>query len=66
MVREPLANGSQTKCVYVWMGLRTCTALSANNLHTIRREPKFVVFLRKHKENWMRQVSFARLRFAEN
>ncbi len=54
MVRELLANGSRIKCGYVWMGMRTCAAPFANNSHTIRREPKFVGFLRKHKENWMR------------
>ncbi len=58
MVRKPLANGSQTKCAYVWMGLRTCATPSANGSHTIHHEPKFVSFLNKHKENWMRRVSF--------
>ncbi len=60
MVRKLLANSSQTKCVYVWTGLRTCAAPSANGSHTVCREPKFVGFLRKLKENWMRQVSFPR------
>ncbi len=60
MIHEPLANGLRTKCVYVWMGLRTCAAPSVNGLHTIRRKLKFVVFLREHKENWMCWVSFPR------
>ncbi len=34
----------RTKYVYVWMVLRTCTAPSANNLHTVRCKLKFVVF----------------------
>ncbi len=42
-----------TKYAYVWMGLRTCAASSANSSHIICREQKFVGFLRKHKENWM-------------
>ncbi len=54
MVRKPLANGSRTKCAYVWMGLRTCAAPSTNGVHTIRRKPKFVGFLRERKQNWMR------------
>ncbi len=58
MVREPLANGSQTKCAYVWMGLQTCAAPSANGSHTIRCKPKFVGFLRKYKDNWTHCVSF--------
>ncbi len=61
-----MPNGLRTKCAYVWMGLRTCAALSENSSHTIRHEPKFVGFLREHKENWMSRVSFALLRFAEN
>ncbi len=44
-------NGSRTKCAYVWTELRNCTAPSANVWHTVRREPKFVSFLREHKEN---------------
>ncbi len=59
-------NGLRTKCAYVWTGLRTCAVPSINGSHTVHCEPKFVSFLRKHKENWMRQVSFAHLRFAEN
>ncbi len=39
-----LANHSQTKCAYVWTGLRTCAALSANGSHTVCRVPKFVGF----------------------
>ncbi len=66
MVHKLLANGSQTECAYVWTGLQTCAAPSANALHTVRHKPKFVGFLHKHKENLMRRVSFARLRFAEN
>ncbi len=69
MVRELLVNGSWTKCVYVWTGLQTCAALSANSLHIIRRKLKFVNFLREHKVNWMRLHalgSFARLRSTEN
>ncbi len=46
MVHKPLANGLRTKCAYVWMGLRTCAAPSANGLHTIRCVPKFMGFLR--------------------
>ncbi len=42
MVRKPLANGLQTKSVYVWTGLQTCTVPSTNGLHTVRRERKFV------------------------
>ncbi len=59
-------SGLRIKCTYVWMGLRTCTAPSTNSSHTIRHEPKFVGFLREHKENWIHRVSFARLRFVEN
>ncbi len=66
MVSKPLANSWQTKCAYGWIGLQTSAALSANSLRTIRRELKFVGFLREHKENWMHRVSFAHLRFAEN
>ncbi len=66
MVRIPLANGLQTKCAYVWMELRTCTAPSANGSHTIRHETKFVGSLREHKEKWIRRVSCARLRFTKN
>ncbi len=44
-----------TKCTYVWMGLRTCAAASANRLHTICQEPKFIWVLRKHKGNWVSQ-----------
>ncbi len=32
-------------------GLQTCAAPYANILHTVRHKPKFVGFLRKHKEN---------------
>ncbi len=49
MVREPLTNGLRTKCVYVWMGLRTCAVPSANGSHTVRRKPKFVVFFANTK-----------------
>ncbi len=55
-----------TKCMYVWMGLRTCSAPSANGSHTIHYEPKFVGFLREHNENWVCQESCARLRIVEN
>ncbi len=58
MGRKMLVNSLQTKCVFVWMGLRTYVVLSANSSHTVHREPKFVGFLRKHKENWMRRVFF--------
>ncbi len=54
MVCKPLANRSWIKCAYVWTGLQTCAAPSANSSHTIRCEPKFVGFSREHKENWMR------------
>ncbi len=54
MMCELLTNGSQAKCVYVWTGLRTCAAASANGSHTVRCEPKFVGFWCEHKENWMR------------
>ncbi len=54
MVREPLANSLQTKCAYLWMVLWTCTAPSTNGPYTVCGEPKFVVFLHEHKENWMR------------
>ncbi len=53
MVRKQLANGSRTKCAYVWTGLLTSAVLSMNSSHTIRHEPKFVIFLREHKKNWM-------------
>ncbi len=46
------------KCTYVWMGLHTCAAPSPNGSHTVCHEPKLVSFLREHKENWMRWVSF--------
>ncbi len=58
MVHKPLANGSQTKCTYMWMGLLTCAAPSAKGSHTVRRKPKFVGFLCEHKENWMRRCPF--------
>ncbi len=58
LVYTSAPNGSQTKCAYVWTGLQTCAAPSANGSHTVRHEPKFVSFLREHKENWMRWVSF--------
>ncbi len=48
----------RAKCTYVWMGLRTCTLPSANVLHTVCHESKFVGVLHEHKENWMRRVSF--------
>ncbi len=35
MVRKPLANGSRTKCTYLWIGLRTCTVPSTDSSHTI-------------------------------
>ncbi len=60
------ANCQRTKCAYVWTGLRTCAVPSTKSSHTIGREPKFVDFLRKHKENSMRRVSFVTLRFVEN
>ncbi len=44
VVRELLANGSWTKCAYVWTGLLTCAAPSVNGSHTVCRKPKFVVF----------------------
>ncbi len=34
------ANGSQTKYAYVWTGLWTCAAPSANGSHTVCQEPK--------------------------
>ncbi len=58
LVYTSAPNGLRTKCAYVWTGLRTCAAPSGNSSHTARQEPKFVGFLRKHKENWMRRVSF--------
>ncbi len=58
MVRKPLANGSQTKCAHVWMRLRTCAAPSTNGSHTVCCKLKFVGVLLKHKENWMRRLSF--------
>ncbi len=58
MVRKQLANGSQTKCAYMWTRLWTCVAPSMNGLLTVLREQKFVGFLRKNKENSMCQVSF--------
>ncbi len=73
MVRKLLVNDSQTKCAYVWTGLRTCVAPSSNGSHTICHKPKFVDFLCEHIENWMCRVSFpctgcsfARLRFMKN
>ncbi len=62
MQTKQLTNCSRTKCVYVWMGLRTCVAPSANGSHTICREPKFVSFLREHKGNWVRWVSCVRIK----
>ncbi len=76
-----MPNGSRTAHEWFANQMRVCVdgiaklhcaiherfaAQSANGSYTICREPKFVGFLRKHKENWMRRVSFARLRFAEN
>ncbi len=74
MVRKLLANVLRTKCEYLWTRLRTCAAQSANGLHTIRHEPKFVLFCVTPKRTecawWgvlsMHRVSFARLRLAEN
>ncbi len=45
----------RTKCVYVWTVLQTCvaTALLVNGSHTIHHKPKFISFLRIHKENWL-------------
>ncbi len=61
----------QTRCAYVWTGLRTCAALSVNGLHTICRKPKFFgIFVRTQREQVvpgvlsLHRVSFARLRFA--
>ncbi len=51
-------NGSRTKCAYVWTGLWTCAAPSANGLHNVHHEPKFVDFWRQHKENWMHRRPF--------
>ncbi len=48
------ANSSCTKCVYVWMGLWTCTISFANSLHTIWHDTKFVRSLCKHKGNCVR------------
>ncbi len=45
-------NSFCTKCAYVWTGLGTYTVPSVNGLHTIQHEPKFVVFLHKHKGNF--------------
>ncbi len=53
MVRESFAN----KCAYVCR-LWTCSAPFANGSHTIHRVPKFVSFLREHKENWMHRCFF--------
>ncbi len=39
-------------------GTANCAAPSANGSHTIRRKPKSVGFLREHKENLMRRLSF--------
>ncbi len=61
LVYTSAPNDSRAKCAYVWTGLRTCTAPSANGSHTVRRELKFVGFLRELKENWMHQVSFPRI-----
>ncbi len=41
----------RAKCVYVWMGLRTCAALPMNISLNIHHKPKTVGFLRKHKGN---------------
>ncbi len=54
------------KCAYVWMGLQMCTAPSANDSNTVRYEPKFVGFLRKHNWNWVCCAFCVRLKFAEN
>ncbi len=58
MVRELLANGLQTKCAYVWMGLQSCAAPSTNGLHTIRREPKFVRFCANTKRTGCAECLF--------
>ncbi len=50
LVYTSAPNGSQTICEYVWTGLRICAALSVNGSRTVRCEPKFVGFLREHKE----------------
>ncbi len=42
-------NHSCTKCLYVWMWLHTCAALSVNGSCTIHHKPKFVGFLHEHK-----------------
>ncbi len=39
------------------MRLRTCAAPSANGSHTISCKPKFVGFLREHRENLVCHVS---------
>ncbi len=66
LVYTSTPNGLRTKCVYVWIRLRTCAALSANGSHTIHHKPKFFGVFYKHKENWICLVSFACLRFTEN
>ncbi len=40
-----------TECAYLWTGLRTCAAPSANGSHTICYELKFVSFLCEHNLN---------------
>ncbi len=45
------ANSLRTKCTYVWMGQRACTASSVNGSSTILCKPKFVGFLREYKGN---------------
>ncbi len=58
-------NSSQTACKRFVYQMRVCVDRTTN-LHCAIRKWKFVSFLGEHKENWMRRVSFARLRFAEN
>ncbi len=66
MRTKPFTNHSQTKCVYLWMGLQTCAAPSANTSHTVRRKLRFVGFLYEHNGNWVCRVSCVPLTFVEN
>ncbi len=58
MVCEPLANSLWTKCEYVWMGLRTCAAPSANGSHTVCRKLKFVGFWANTKRTGCAECPF--------
>ncbi len=59
LVYTSAPNGSRTKCTYVTANL--CCVIRNWFAYRLPR-PKFVSFLREHKENWMRRVSFPCIR----